>query len=196
MTQEVGNETFLEEAIRLAAAEKKELEAAEKCNHGYSPRSYKEHKRCCLFAREYLDALYDDNPNNFVHAVEAAKEKIFPGAWKDEKKLGLTKSKFLHIGTDAILDGDIGMARVFASFANHLEQWIDLKVYRSAFMDPAKSDELFNADERSYRKSIPCSCLDQKYKEVKSIKKIGICCNINCSLPHRKVQRSAMLSCT
>ena len=97
MTQEVGNETFLEEAIRLAAAEKKELEAAEKCNHGYSPRSYKEHKRCCLFAREYLDALYDDNPNNFVHAVEAAKEKIFPGAWKDEKKLGLTKSKFLHI---------------------------------------------------------------------------------------------------
>jgi hypothetical protein len=30
------------------------------------------------------------------------------------------------------------------------------------------------------------------YKEVKSIKKMGFCCNQTCSLPERKVQRSKM----
>ncbi len=46
-----------------------------------------------------------------------------------------------------------------------------------------------------FRNRIPCSCLDDKHKEVMSISKMGICCNPRCSLPDRKLERSAMESC-
>mmetsp|Transcript_9211 Transcript_9211/g.18519 ORF Transcript_9211/g.18519 Transcript_9211/m.18519 type:complete len:114 (+) Transcript_9211:288-629(+) len=47
-----------------------------------------------------------------------------------------------------------------------------------------------------YRKRITCSCLNEKYKEVKSIKKMGYCNNEKCPLPGGKVERSKMLYCT
>lgn len=46
------------------------------------------------------------------------------------------------------------------------------------------------------RKNIPCSCLDKKYKEVKSITRMGMCCNEMCSLPNQMAKRSTMLCCT
>ena len=64
----------------------------------------------------------------------------------------------------------------------------------------AKVVELLSADDHTvvqfFRKRIPCSCLDEKYKEVKSVKKMGLCRNPNCSLPdHGRVERSKMFSC-
>jgi hypothetical protein len=47
-----------------------------------------------------------------------------------------------------------------------------------------------------FRKRIPCQCLDKKYKEVKSIIKMGLCCNPACSLPDRQVERKKMFKCT
>jgi hypothetical protein len=44
------DDAFLEEAIQLAAAEEEELKALEKCRHGYSPRSSREHNYCDIFA--------------------------------------------------------------------------------------------------------------------------------------------------
>eukprot|EP00986_Skeletonema_menzelii_P013044 scaffold7396_cov127-Skeletonema_menzelii.AAC.7 len=46
------------------------------------------------------------------------------------------------------------------------------------------------------KKRIPCSCLDEKYKEVKSIPKIGLCCNHGCSLPFGKTERSLTECCS
>jgi hypothetical protein len=46
------------------------------------------------------------------------------------------------------------------------------------------------------RNHIPCSCLDGKYKQVKSITKIGHCANEDCSHPGRMVERNAMKHCT
>ena len=64
---------------------------------------------------------------------------------------------------------------------------------------PAKIMELSLADEHTlvqfFRKQIPCSCLDEKYKEVKSITKMGICFNDCCPLPGSMI-RSKMLRCT
>jgi hypothetical protein len=64
----------------------------------------------------------------------------------------------------------------------------------------AKILEIREADEhtvvRFYQKRVPCSCLDEKYKEVKSVTKMGICGNPSCSLPERKATRSKMLYCT
>ena len=63
-----------------------------------------------------------------------------------------------------------------------------------------KLADLISADDHTlvsyYRKRISCSCLDQKYEEVKSVKKMGRCYNQNCSHPGGKVERSKMFSCT
>jgi hypothetical protein len=53
--------------------------------------------------------------------------------------------------------------------------------------------EKFGNERQTYgTKSL---CLDEKYKEVKSITKMGVCCNPKCSLPGRKVERKGMLHC-
>ena len=62
-------------------------------------------------------------------------------------------------------------------------------------------DELLIGNERrlvSYsKKRIPCSCLDAKFREVKSFPKMSCCSNPECSLPGNKVEveLSAMMSC-
>jgi hypothetical protein len=63
----------------------------------------------------------------------------------------------------------------------------------------AKIVDLIWAEERrtiSYlKKRIPCKCLNEKYKAVKSLPKMYTCCNITCSLPDRSVNLSAMMTC-
>jgi hypothetical protein len=51
-------------------------------------------------------------------------------------------------------------------------------------------------DVKYLRKNIPCNCLDEKYKEVKSITKMGVCRNPQCQVPDGRVERSKMLYCT
>ena len=45
------------------------------------------------------------------------------------------------------------------------------------------------------RKRISCRCLDEKYNQVKSIKKLGICMNAQCS-QGKTVERRKMFNCT
>jgi len=192
-------DAFLEEAIKLAAAEKKELKAAAEkketmkysviyggnkcCNHGFFASSLEEHNRCEVFAATYLEVLFADGPKDWAfHEGAAATEKIFPGVWRNTEKLELIQSYFLSHGADAVLDGDIKMARFDAFAAIYLEQWIDdfLDGTRKVTV-PAKLVELLRADEHTlvsfFRKCIPCSYLDAKHKEVKMIKKMGWCNN-------------------
>ncbi len=117
---------------------------------------------------------------------------------ENAKKFDLIKSFCLSRGAEAVLHGDIKGARYDAFTAYYFEQWIDTMLNRTkAVLDPTKLGELIKADEHTlvsfFRKRIPCSCLDEKYQEVKSIKKIGICFNPQCSLG--EVERSTMLSC-
>lgn len=46
------------------------------------------------------------------------------------------------------------------------------------------------------RKRIPCSCLKQKRKEVKSVVKMGRCCHRQCALPDRMAVKNTMVYCT
>jgi hypothetical protein len=185
--KDAQEDAFLEEAIKLAAAETKLLKGLEKCNHGYSSRSPREHSRCDLFACTYVDALFAATANNLFHEAETATEKIFPGVWENTEKLELIKSYFLFHGAEAVLHGDTEMAQQLAFVANYLEQWVSAKLRRTKVVkDPAKGVELLRADEhtlvRFFTMRIPCSCLDEKYEGVKSIKKMGFCCNPTCRM--------------
>jgi hypothetical protein len=204
------DDAFLEEAIQLAAAEEEELKALEKCRHGYSPRSSREHNYCDMFSDTFVEEFccchYLDpvrGTGNIFHKVMAVTEKIFPGVWWNEKKLELFILFCLSQGAEYILKGAIDMARCDAVTANLLEPWIDVMLRRTKaeVLVGAKLYELFSADEHTllvsyFRKRISCSCLDQKYAKVKSIKKMGQCFNPTCSHPDGKVERSTMLSCT
>ena len=58
----------------------------------------------------------------------------------------------------------------------------------------------FDPDEHTlisfFKKRISCSCLDGMYKQVKSMKKLGICYNFYCTLPYCRAERNLMKSCS
>ena len=217
-------ETLLEAAINLAAAEREELEAAAKneannsqiCIHGVQPLPGYQDRRLFLelFVDEY-NACYASNiriDHIFRRAYEATKPK-FAEVWNDPDKIQYLVSCYLNLAVDKILVGDYpssgGGSAMLASF---FEQWaavvVDAKEAQAscdwnifeAMCDWSKIVELFNCDEHTLvsfcRKRIPCKCLDSKYKEVKSITKMGICHNGSCSLPGHNAPRSEMLCCT
>eukprot|EP00984_Skeletonema_dohrnii_P004367 scaffold1560_cov146-Skeletonema_dohrnii-CCMP3373.AAC.2 len=88
-------------------------------------------------------------------------------------------------------------ARISASFVYLFEQWNSpVKV-----VNGAKHEELKYADKHTlvsfFRSRIPCKCLDEKYKEVKNITKMGICANLGCSKGKGGlVPRSTLSICT
>ena len=109
-------------------------------------------------------------------------------------------SYFLTNGTKLIIDGETQQARHNATTAIFFEQMRAIRFQKTqASANHSKLEEIFHCDEHTLvkylRKRIPCKCLDEKYKEVKSITKMGFCCNQRCSLPDRKVERKGMLHC-
>ncbi len=116
-------------------------------------------------------------------------------------KLDVVISGLLANGTEHILDWDNDQARFHASLACFFEERTAVHVRKSkVLMNWAQVYELHCADDNTlvqyFRKRIPSACLDKKYKEVKSVKKMGYCYNPNCSLPGRKAERSKMFYCT
>ena len=216
-------EALLEEAINLAATEKKELESAakndeinnsKKCYHGYIllPRNHV----CVAFIESFVDVYRACCMGNlpigdlFEHIYEATKTK-HAEVWNDPDKVKWVASHFIKLGVDMILEGSayqaVGRSAIFSSF---LELWAAEVICQNkteanwnifvALCDWTKMSELYYGDEHTlvsfFRKRITCKCLDDKYEEVKSIAKIGFCCNPNCSIPDRKTARSKMLYCT
>ena len=103
----------------------------------------------------------------------------------------------MALGTRYIIEGNGSTARRVACFADYFEQRMAKHLRKTQPMiNLYKVVELDWADDHTLakflRKGIPCKCLDQKYKEVKSVTKMGICCNPQCGHPDRKVERSKM----
>ena len=103
-------------------------------------------------------------------------------------------------GTQNVILGNLTGARTCAFFAFHLEDYIAVdRDKKKDNMDAVKQNELLHGDEHTLvkylRKNIPCNCLDEKYKEVKSMTKMGMCWNPKCSHPNKLVKRSSMLCC-
>ena len=114
-------------------------------------------------------------------------------------KVGWIIFKFLARGTKHILEGENKHAHFNASIAIFFQQVTATLQKTQAQPNNAKISEMIHCDEHTLvkylRKLIPCECVDEKYKEVKSITRMGFCINPNCSIPGGKVERKGMLHC-
>jgi len=211
-TQGDDDAAFLEDAIKLAAAEKQQLDAAaaadrERCDHGCEATLPVKELNYSLeymktFFSEYKIGLEDrrDNPVQATATACKAAHNKYLKVWDDPDKVRWVVSNFLAKGTRHIVDGDDNnCARHCAAISNFFEQALAKQLLQTSAVNCAKLVETFRCDEHTlvsfFRKRIPCKCLDKKYKEVESITKMGVCGNPECTLPGGKVERKGMLQC-
>ena len=111
-------------------------------------------------------------------------------------------SYFIWEGTEElILNGATSKHAVKAAFyINYFEHALKAFfltkpgiLHRSGFIAPGIVDA--HTLVRFFQKRIPCTCLDTKYEEVRSITKMSVCHNPSCNLPHRRAARSDMFYC-
>ena len=207
----IDEDALLEEAIKLAAVEEQEMKEKEKenCSHGYNPSSRFQARFCEDFMKIFMESFYSarrgNKPLERLSSVNAAFSTAIDRSHSaNTTNISRNRSNFecvnpfcLAEGTKNILDGKSDDARVCAVLALYMN-FTDCTA--DEFPDLQKMLELIDGDEHTlvqfFRKQIPCSCLDEKYKEVKSITKMGVCYNEECPLPDRRAIHSSMLQCT
>eukprot|EP00985_Skeletonema_marinoi_P021665 scaffold13397_cov151-Skeletonema_marinoi.AAC.1 len=174
------------------------------CVHGF-PTS-----QDCSVVHEFLNSFWKecklkvDDGIALEQCIQAAIDVSYASnhrIWSNSNDVEIAISLMLYEGTHDILNGDLANARAVAAITNFLEQWVAMSSHKTQHNNWywPKIHELYNADQHSlvsyFRNRISCICLDEKHREVRSIKKMGICCNPRCSLPERKLERSGMQSC-
>ncbi len=176
------------------------------CGHGLDSSLSPNENICLDFINAFIDAFISSKDSVsvidvFIVALQATTVE-YATVYCSSSKLDTVVSILVSNGTQCILDGQYhDNARFYASLACYFEEWSAASVRKTkATFGWAKILELFDADDHTLikycRKRAPCSCLDEKYKEVKSVKKMGLCYNLNCSLPGRQEERSKMFYCT
>ena len=172
---------------------------SQQCMHGCPSLSTDEEKICMDFIDAFIAVFHSEDKllEAFFKAQEATAETY---ADVYVSKLETVISMLLSRGTQLILDEENREAKLCAALAYYFEEWIACEVRKITLdINWTKVCELYGADDHTlvsyYRKRIPCICLDKKYKEVKSVKKMGWCHNPNCSHPGGMVERSKMFSC-
>jgi hypothetical protein len=180
----------------------------QKCRHGFELEGNEE-RLCVEFVKVFSDAviankLAGDNGirNGLLSGSAATEEKFGASVINDATKLKGVISCLVAHSVQNILDGDGTPNRLeTASLACYFEQYIEVMIEETqTLFNMSRIAELQWADINTLvnylRKRIPCKCLDKKYKEVKSIIKMGLCGNPACSLPDRQVERKKMFKCT
>ncbi len=171
------------------------------CRHGLELESGEE-ELCIAFLEAFRVACIDERLNGSTHPLVAgmlATKATFASVWKDVEKLRQIVQFCVSNGTQWILDDDEDEARRMPILAYFIEQNIAAEFFSQRTIQVCRIEELCSCDLHTlvsfFRKRIPCKCLDEKYKEVKSVKKMGSCSNPDCSLPGRKVERNKILLC-
>jgi hypothetical protein len=187
---------LLEEAIQLAAVEKKEIENRERenCTHGFNPSSRSEERLCedyvQIFVTSFNSAVHcgEDALSCLSEGYKAAEAKYKKEIKSTSKIERIFSQFFLSAGTKSVLDGNYDGGRISAMAAKSEESISAMAAKneesahkQGSSVDCAALMELFISDEHTlvnfFRKRSPCSCLDDKYEEVKSIPKTGYCCS-------------------
>lgn len=177
------------------------------CSHGYNyhrESSSSEEPIHIQFVDAFMET-YDncyDGQDPFLAAYRATREK-FPGMWNDYTQIEKLAIPFmLANAVDEVLRGDNENAHFLAHVIRFLEEWIAVELRKTqATINWVKVWEKLNSDDHTlvkfFRLHIPCKCLDEKYEQVKSVKKMGICDNyLSCSHPDGKIERSKMMDCS
>ena len=176
----------------------------EKCKHGFdlkddSPVGFIRNFPSS-FRSAYASSEHRSLPRWLVAAKKATMDE-FADMWEDSTKLEIVISCYLRAGTHNLLEGKYQYARLFATYARYFEQYIAVELKQSqAIIDWPKIVDTHEADLHTlvsfFRHRIPCSCLDEKYQEVKKITKLGHCINPQCSTPDNRVERSKAKYCS
>ena len=175
------------------------------CRHGFDGDQILCRQFMAVFQEAYGKSIITGDYNmmvNFNAGIQATKDKFeFSFFWNDVAKLRQVVSLYVANGVQYILKGSDNNARAVAYFAHFFEEFIAVIVEETQpTIDLQQSYELQHSDLHTlvsfFRKRIPCKCLDEKYKEVKYVTKIGICSNQECNLPDRKVELKKMLNCS
>lgn len=205
---------FLEKAIKAAEVEieMNKFHLVEDLCDGYDMPD------CCHGFQDELSALSKDDEDIYVAGMTLKKvidkglglsaaidgtNKLYSLVVDDPKKRKKISSSFIAASTTFVLNSEMNTASIFAFLASYYENHITHNVYKiKNLYSLLKSMDLNTVacDHHtlvSYlKKRIPCNCLDDKYKQVKSIPKMGACCNPNCPLPNNMVDRKKMFYCT
>mmetsp|Transcript_16104 Transcript_16104/g.27384 ORF Transcript_16104/g.27384 Transcript_16104/m.27384 type:complete len:257 (+) Transcript_16104:1072-1842(+) len=176
------------------------------CTHGWSPNEFPADHDCHKFVEAVLDVI-----TNATVAGAACSDAIdatgiqYPEVWNDQNCLEWIHQALISIGTSILLSSEDDDREVFdcsttMGLCEHIQQHLACIMYESQpFCYHARVHDLLNADQRrlvSYlKKRIPCSCLDEKYKAVKSLPKMGTCRYPKCSHPQAKVALSKLMTC-
>eukprot|EP00985_Skeletonema_marinoi_P018058 scaffold10022_cov156-Skeletonema_marinoi.AAC.15 len=178
-----------------------------KCRHGFEQTDMRVRATCSEFVTAFRDAISDvvkcsgGGADVSICLVEATKDE-FADVWHDSTKMEIIISFLLSIGTIAML-GDNDAAWDIAYMARFFEQYaaVEFKQTQALInwskifqLNPIRGDN--HTLVKFYRERIPCKCLDQKYGEVKSTAKMGICFNLQCNFPDRMVERSKTMYCS
>ncbi len=179
-------------------------DTTKQCTHGFEKLSDND-VFFIDFATAFRDAFNEairrvDVASSLIEARNATVDE-YADVWHDFAQMETAISAFLCLGTQHILVCEYGSARDLATFARFMEQWAAIYLKQTqALLNIPKIDQTFCADLHTlvkfFRRRIPCSCLDKKYEEVKSISKVGYCYNEKCSLPSRWTERSNTMYCS
>ncbi len=140
--------------------------------------------------------------NHSIRAAYLATRKQYDDMWNSAAVMDTVSSTFLVLGTEYILEGNNITPSNYASLAYCFEQHVACNILKERpKMNWPKINELyFDPNEHTlvsfFKKRITCSCLDEKYEQVRSVKKLGLCYNINCPHPGRQVKRSRTKTCS
>ena len=205
-----NEDKLLEEAINLAASEREKLEAAARnadeiniiserqCRHGFVPlpRGH----ICARFIKTFVRELNFGNGNDIIEVFFAHKaRKEWVEVWTNPDMLQVVISYFLLEGTNFILDKRDDLACHAAILVRMFEQWRAVATCNPEVLRKCSKKWNDTCDQHTlvsmFRNRIPCKCLDKRYKEVKSIVKMGHCNNEGCPLPDKKAERSKLMNC-
>mmetsp|Transcript_29811 Transcript_29811/g.46743 ORF Transcript_29811/g.46743 Transcript_29811/m.46743 type:complete len:281 (+) Transcript_29811:231-1073(+) len=181
-----------------------------KCTHGVDDSITSEAEGISIssqfaraFHKSFQEAVIGDlTLSNCLLAANSAAMDKFPEVRNDSAKMGSVISYFLWSGTEHFLEDNYGSAKVAATIARFIEQFIavELKLTQAELNWPKIEEMLIRSDVHTlvkfFRHRIPCSCLDEKYEEVKNTAKMGICYNEHCNLPNRTTERSKTMYCS
>jgi hypothetical protein len=144
--------------------------------------------------------LIQNGGNNMSEKVDDFLYKEYDAKdWTDSVSLEWLAAAFISIGTEVILQQDTNhFNNYLCVFSEFSTQCVACDVHKSQpLIYAARLNELARSDKRrliSYmKKRIPCSCLDAKYKALKSLPKTGFCSNSKCG--KRRLELSLLMSC-